>query len=416
MDLSEEQEEILEASKRIFESSLDGIIQISARSGSGKTFMLSTIANTLNPNNGMYLAYNKAIADESKHKFKDTITCRTTHSMAYGNIVKNLGLKVGFFNYKNITERLEFEEKLIIVDIIEKFCLSDSTDIHQLFGEKFSKKLIDIAQKYMRKMQSKEIDCTHSFYLKLYQLSLKAGIIKPKKLDLLMLDEAGDINEVTLSIFQLLPAKLKILVGDNHQNIYSFNGTINGFEALKGVGEYYELTKSFRVSSPIAKGIEEFCKNYLDQKVKFIGMDYRDNAMEINSHAYISRTNANMISRMIILDDHHVKYNLVRPVKSIFELILILIHLKPNGEIFNAKYKYLQTETNEWNNDQLLKRSYSTLFSYISYMNEGDVEIALAMALISRFGRDTIMSTYASATKHEKVHTKHLVTLTTAHS
>lgn len=414
--LSEEQQTILQSAQTLFSSQEDSLIQISARSGSGKTFMLSNITNKLNPASGMYLAYNKSIAEESKGKFPDSISCRTTHSLAYGNIVKALGLTVGFFSYKNIKERIEFEEKLIIVDIIEKFCLSDSTDIQELSDGKYNKKLVDIAQSYIRKMQSKEIDCTHSFYLKLYQLSLKAGIIKPKKLDLLMLDEAGDINEVTLSIFKLIPAKLKILVGDNHQNIYSFNGTINGFKALKGVGEYYELTKSFRVSSFIARGVELFCQKYLDDKVKFIGVDYRHSDMKTETHAYISRTNANMIGRMIILDEHHIQYNLVRPAKSIFELILILVHLRPNGDIFNAKFKYLQNEANEWNEDESLKRLYPTLFSYIADVNEGDMEIASAMSLISRFGKDTIISTYTSAVKHEKVTKKHMVTLTTAHS
>lgn len=415
-NLSDEQQSILFAAKQAYSSPSDELIQISARSGSGKTFMLATTTRHLSPTTGMYLAYNKSIAEESKDKFPSTIACRTTHSLAFGNIVKNLGLEVGFFSYKNIRERVPFEEKLIVVEIMEKFCLSASTDIHSLCKDNYPAKLIDIAQTYIRKMQSKEIPCTHSFYLKLYQLSLKAGIIRPKKLDLLMLDEAGDINEVTLSIFQLLPAKLKILVGDNHQNIYSFNGTINGFNALKGVGQYFELTKSFRVSSFIAKGIEQFCKTYLDENVKFVGVDYRHTDMIVDNHAYISRTNASMIARMIQLDEHHVQYNLVRPTKTIFELILILLYLKPHGEIYNAKYKFLQAEADQWEQDVAMHAFFPTLFSYIASVNEGDIEITSAMSLLSRFGKDTIMTTYNNATRHEKDHKHHKMTLTTAHS
>lgn len=414
--LSEEQIEILNAVENAYNNSCGEIIKISARSGSGKTFMLTEISKKLNPNTGMYLAYNKAIADESKGKFADTISCRTTHSLAYGNIVKGLGLEVGFFSYKNIRERLQFEEKLIIVDIIEKFCLSSATDVHELCKENYPKNLIDVAKSYMQKMQRKEISCTHSFYLKLYQLSLKAGIIKPKEIDLLMLDEAGDINEVTLSIFQLIPAKIKILVGDNHQNIYSFNGTINGFEALKNVGQYYELTKSFRVSSDIAKGVELFCKKYLDPNVRFIGVDYKHSEINSETYAFISRTNASMIGKMIQLDEINTKYNLVRPVKNIFELINILIFLKPNGDVYNAKYKFLQTETDEYYEDPSLQREFSNLFAYISACNEGDVELASAMSLINRFSKNTIIDTYNNALKHEKDTRKHKIWLTTAHS
>ena len=96
--------------------------------------------------------------------------------------------------------------------------------------------------------------------------------------------------------------------------------------------------------------------------------------------------------------------------------ILIIVHLRPNGDILNDKFKYLQNEANEWNEDESLKRLYPTLFSYIADVNEGDMEIASAMSLISRFGKDTIISTYTSAVKHEKVTKKHMVTLTTAHS
>lgn len=414
--LSLEQEDILQAAIQSYKSDTDNLIQISARSGSGKTFMLAAITKTLSPTTGMYLAYNKSIAEESKGKFPPAVTCRTTHSLAYGNIVKALGLEVGFFSYKNIKERMPFEEKLLIVDIMEKFCLSAATDIHELCKSTYPTKLIDLAKSYLQKMQRKEITCTHSFYLKMYQLSLRAGIIKPKKLDLLMLDEAGDINEVTLSIFQLIPAKLKVLVGDNHQNIYSFNGTINGFEALKGVGEYYELTQSFRVSSYIAKGIEAFCKEYLDSNVKFIGVDYRHADMVSESFAYISRTNASMIGQMIIMDQNHVKYNLVRSPKAIFELVNILMWLRPGGDVFSAKYKFLQTEADHWANDALAQATYKSLYSYITEVNKGDPEIAAAMALISKFGKDLIKSTYESALKHETDPKKHQMTLTTAHS
>lgn len=415
--LSDEQETILQAAKRLYqENKKDNLIQISARSGSGKTFMLAQITKELSPTTGMYLAYNKSIAEESKGKFPQTIACRTTHSLAFGNIVKNLGLEVGFFNYKNIKERMPFEEKLLIVDIMEKFCLSAATDIHDLCRDSYPTKLIDIAKLYLQKMQRKEITCTHSFYLKLYQLSLKAGVITPKQLDLLMLDEAGDANEVTLSIFQLIPAKLKVLVGDNHQNIYSFNGTINGFEALKGVGEYYELTQSFRVSSYIAKGIESFCKEYLDPNVKFIGVDYRHADMETQSYAYISRTNASMIGQMIIMDKQHIKYNLVRSPKTIFELVNILMWLRPGGEVFSAKYRFLQTEADFWASDAVALATYKNLYSYITEVNKGDPEIAAAMALISKFGKDLIKSTYENALKHENDSKRHLMTLTTAHS
>lgn len=419
MNLSLEQQDILNAAKLAFEGEHNNklnIIQISARSGSGKTSMLAAIASELKPKTGKYLAYNKSIATESKGKFSKEIECSTTHSMAYGTIVKGLGLEVGFFNYKNIREKIPFEEKILVLDIIEKFCLSSSTDIMTLTST-YKKELVEIAKTYIKKMQTKEIQCTHSFYLKLFQLSLRAGVIKPKPVDLLMLDEAGDVNEVTLDIFLNYPAKLKILVGDNHQNIYSFNGTINGFTALKGVGQYFEMTQSFRVSSLIARGVESFCQRYLDPDVKFKGIDYKPSETQSESVAFIARTNATMINRMIILDEQHMKYNLVRPVKSIFELIMILAYLKPNGEVYNAKYKFLQREANEFGEmPPAVQHQYKGLLNYIAELNEKDIEIVNAIKLIQRFSKDKIIKVYESALRHENHSSKHQVVLTTAHS
>jgi superfamily I DNA/RNA helicase len=138
--------------------------------------------------------------------------------------------------------------------------------------------------------------------------------------------------------------------------------------------------------------------------------------MSPENHAFISRTNASMIGRMIELDERHIQYNLVRPVKSIFELILILVYLKPGGDVFNVKYKFLQTEADEWESHPEHKLIHPTLFSYIAEVNEGDVEIASAMSLISRFGKDTVMATYSNAQKHENDRKTHRITLTTAHS
>jgi len=73
-----------------------------------------------------------------------------------------------------------------------------------------------------------------------------------------MLDEAGDLNEVTLELFKLLPARIKVAVGDPNQNIYTFNHTINCFERLDGHGTTFKLSKSFRVPEHIDRTCRKF--------------------------------------------------------------------------------------------------------------------------------------------------------------
>ena len=59
--------------------------KISAFAGTGKTSTLKLIADSRN-DKGLYLAFNKAIANEAKNKFNNTnVTAKTFHSMAYTN-------------------------------------------------------------------------------------------------------------------------------------------------------------------------------------------------------------------------------------------------------------------------------------------------------------------------------------------
>jgi ABC-type cobalamin/Fe3+-siderophores transport system ATPase subunit len=90
---------------------------------SGKTSVLVAIAKEINPSNGIYLAYNKAIATEASKKFPKNVSCMTTHSLAYQNTVKPSKLKVGWFNWKSIKEQVPYEIRLLIIDLLDEFCL-----------------------------------------------------------------------------------------------------------------------------------------------------------------------------------------------------------------------------------------------------------------------------------------------------
>ena len=56
--------------------------------------------------------------------------------------------------------------------------------------------------------------------------------MKPTYQTMLSMDESGDCNSVTIEIFKLLKADIKIMAGDQYQNIYGFNNTINGFKSF----------------------------------------------------------------------------------------------------------------------------------------------------------------------------------------
>ena len=179
--------------------------------------MLVAIARAVQHTNGLYLAYNKSVATSSSRKFPKTTQCVTTHSLAYQATVRSphFKLSLGTFSQKHISSRIHYDDRVRIVDHIRIFCLSRFTSFDDYATDiKLSSALVSQCKHHLDRMQSGAIECTHEFYLKLFHILLSNGTITYKPFDFIMLDEAGDLNEVTLEIFKLLPTERRIAVGD----------------------------------------------------------------------------------------------------------------------------------------------------------------------------------------------------------
>ena len=410
MTLTNEQSDIL---KHV--TTANGLTLIDSVAGSGKTSMLMSIAKHIPHTNGLYICYNSHIAKSSRTKFPSTTHCMTTHSLAYQATVKSksYNLKLGVFNYKNIRESLSFDNKCLIVDHIRSFCLSSFTTFQDYAVDRdISTLYTTICLKYLDLMQSGAIECTHEFYLKFFHILLAKGSITYPPFDFIMLDEAGDLNEVTLAIFRLLPSPKKIAVGDKHQNIYQFNETINCFTVLADEGTTFHMTQSFRVAHDIAARVEHFCQRYLDPTMRFRGIRLANKT--IHTQAYLSRTNSGLIAQMIEFNRSGVRYGLTRKPQEIFKIPLMLCSLKYQGFITDPSYKFLQADVDEWYESDTLKETHKSPLAYIRHIYEEDPVLEQAAALIGRFGRDTIITTYEEARLNAKEH--QLITLSTAHA
>lgn len=409
MNLTQEQQEVVDYAKQ----SKDGeLILIDSVAGSGKTTLLRAIADELQDTAGLYLAYNKAIATSSKKKFPSVIDCRTTHSLAYRAIVSPMKLKVGFFGPKQIEERISYTEKYLLAEDIKEFCLSSYLSYDE-YAEKCGRPNKDLANKYLDLMSEGKIDCTHDFYLKMFHIALANDNIICPKYGVVMLDEAGDLNEVTLEIFRLLPAKLKVAVGDPHQNIYTFNHTINCFERLEDEGTTFKLSKSFRVPQHIASPVEGFCKTYLNPDMEFKGIDSTND--EVTTRAYIARTNGGLINRMIELNREKVPYGLVRKAQEIFKVPLMVAGLKYQGRIYDPAYKHIQEDVDNWyENQNNIQGSYKSVIGYLKSKYSEDLSLVQAINLITKHGKSGIFEAYAEAKDHENK--KQDFMLLTAHS
>jgi superfamily I DNA/RNA helicase len=144
----------------------------------------------------------------------------------------------------------------------------------------------------LAKMDAGEIEVTHDFYLKKFQLA------NPKlPYDYILFDEGQDASPAMLDIF-LKQKATKVIVGDAHQQIYGWRFAVNSLEKVD-FQDFY-LTSSFRLNSDIGRLAnkilerKEKLNNYFKVKIKGIG-----GCKTFKSKAVLARTNLGLLAKAI---------------------------------------------------------------------------------------------------------------------
>jgi len=382
------------------------LIKVVAFAGTGKTTLLYHIAKEIKGKK-LYLAFNKAIQMEANEKFIGTNTLvKTTHSLAYNFVINRYGykLKRGYSTMEiaqiySVDYKTAYEAKIIF----ENFCNSASSG----FSDENLTPAKQLAIQIFEDMLTKKIDITHSFYLKKFQLDLLTQNLKMPTYDLILLDEAQDTNDVTLSIFYNIPAYQKIIVGDRHQQIYSFRGSVNAINKIKA--KIFFLTHSFRFNDKIAYKATNFLKIFKNESKSLKGLG---NNTKIQSKAIISRTNAELILQMKYLIEDKKPFKTIRPPKDIFGLALNLYNLA-NGDEIENEYKFLNSFKTEYKFlSKAKKENYDNdIFQFIEESVEDDIELLTAIKVAKTKDLEKI---YKKATKY--FDEKSDLYLTTAHT
>jgi F-box protein 18 (helicase) len=313
MRLTEEQEAIMHSNENI---------KINAVAGSGKTTTIIEYASTRPKNSRiLYLAFNRSVKLEAIKKFEQknltNVLVETAHSLAYKNIVFKHGYKVRALGYKTheIAEALgltgngEKHHEFIIANHVNKFvslfCNSDKLKVQDVnyletisdpkaksFVRTFYKFLEAQARKFLSKMDSGEIEITHDFYLKKFQLQ---NPILP--FDYILFDEGQDASPAMLNIFLKQPA-IKVIVGDTHQQIYSWRYAVNSLE--KTQFNNFDLSHSFRFGNDIARLATQILswKNNISAAKLLTIKGLGSNTAQI-SKAIIGRTNLGLLLKAI---------------------------------------------------------------------------------------------------------------------
>lgn len=252
-----------------------GDIIINAVAGSGKTTTVIEYAKT-RPRNSkiLYLAFNRSVKLEAVKKFAEAglknVQVETAHSLAYKHIVYRMGYTVKTQAYKtheiagqlNLSNNGEKHAEYVIANHINKFiayfCNSNKQKVQELnyrdvVSDKKAKTFVGTFYNYIEKqtrlflsrMDKGEIEITHDFYLKKFQLS------KPKlDYDYILFDEGQDASAAMLDVFFNQRA-VKVIVGDTHQQIYGWRYAVNSLEQASGY-QPFMLSASFRFRDDVA--------------------------------------------------------------------------------------------------------------------------------------------------------------------
>ncbi|WP_411691089.1 UvrD-helicase domain-containing protein [Acinetobacter gandensis] len=255
-----------------------------AFAGTGKTTTLIHCSRALQEQNkkGLYLSFNKKMAEEASSKFSkhglNTVNCSTFHSLAYRNIPNWLKTKINkptllpkdivrIFKLENYRVQYNGKNKqlsdltlaLIILNTLRYFCmsvdnkvtndhsyqaLSEQTSINR--NEDLEQKITSIAAYIWEDVISEngQFGITHDYYLKWW-------VLQKPILDYhyIMVDESQDSDLLILEVLKRQKAKV-IYVGDPYQQIYSFRGAKNILQNLDLEALYLE--QSFRFGNEIA--------------------------------------------------------------------------------------------------------------------------------------------------------------------
>jgi len=373
----------------------------------------------------LYLAYNRSAREDAEKSFGPNTECKTIDALAYKYIIRDgasmNGIRVGprkidWFTWRNVDIDLRYDEKLKLIETMEIYFASNFISLKTYLTETgIDKNITDGVTKYVQQMAKKEIPCTFGFAKKYLHILMSRNVVVVPEVDLVILDEIQDSPQVTLEIFKLLPAKRKLGLGDQNQSIYNFSYCVDGFQYLHDVADtQLSLTTSYRVDKEIAKDIQVFGRKYLQSSMVFEGIEYEDRT--INNSMFISRTNGSLIAKMMEMNKQGIQYNLTRPAKEIFSLLLTIISLKPGCKIYHQPSKFLLQDMEEYNRSETIRTRHRTLFSYIASKHAKDKSIKTACSTIVKYGGQAIFKCFDIAKSHEAAKVKHHLTLTTAHS
>lgn len=258
----------------------DGVV-VQAAAGAGKTSTLRFAAEAMAGRRVMYLAYNRAAADDARRSFPSHVECKTFHSLAFGDFRTRFGhrLRAPRRTARDTANDLRINRDVAIggvlltsigltriaLDAVRLFCRSADAEITKAHmprvegiswedREELATEVMPVARHCWEDITNPEgtaVKYEHDHYLKQFQLSAPS-----LPYDVVMLDEAQDSNPCRSSIVLRQQAQ-RIAIGDSMQQLYAWQGAVDAMRDWPAEHQL-TLTQSWRFGQTIANRANEW--------------------------------------------------------------------------------------------------------------------------------------------------------------
>jgi len=283
------------------------VMAVQAYAGTGKTTTLVHYAKRWNCRI-LYLAYNRALTEDSQHRFRDSphVHVMTIHAMA----LRSFGDSPSFELAKSI-KNSSFSESEI--NAFEEYCSCADTEIPET-----------VRPLWDAMFRTKTLPVTHDAYLKAFQRTLPVL----SDYDIIMLDEVQDCTDCVLDIVMRQTHTTRIMVGDAYQKIYGFRHVNEAFQTIQQHQPrditLFRLSVSFRMGFSWMDYVNMYLKRmynasgFTDSKRThdtsihfFFRRQFRDRvsvAQLPRGTVILCRYNINLIKLMFILCEQNVRF------------------------------------------------------------------------------------------------------------
>lgn len=298
---------------------------IEAGAGAAKTTTLEMVAQDLSNKKGLYLSFNKSIADEASRRFPSNVLCKTGHSVAFQTVGKYFShrLTMSRHSYTDAGRVLGISEGITLpsgmslslaslvrlaTESVRMFCYSAEETIspeHLPHNDALEGDDREFLKQHLYPAMVRAWDdlssphgvlkYNHDCYYKLW--SLQKPILD---YDFIMIDEYQDTNACLEEVVKLQKNQV-IVVGDSCQSIFAWRGAQNAL--ARATGYRLSLTHSYRFGQEIADAANLFLKQ-LPDTLRLVGAGAAGSLSDLSSRvpkAILCRTNGRVFSEAATL-------------------------------------------------------------------------------------------------------------------